>query len=349
MTRRDEMREAIAGVCQHGFMSSLAHVCVCAYGWRGKLCDEDALASCRAARHATAVLVNRSSAAAALAGRGDGRHGGVSMAVATLRFQLHRAPWTCDLLSLLDEAEGVNCHCLAACAKYLEQVRESGISVRPIALRKQPSCARTLRSTIDTTFKAAAPAADQMRREALEDRVKISSTDISLLSTASLSTAAHVSMTNCFASCSGRGQCFGHFCECDAGTVGPTCRDAARAHRQPPDPDELRVRLLELPASMQYELASRYRGPTPSVPTAGSSYNGAALLEKRMCYWGQPYFYSHLVRTWIHAHGTCTCMHAYACATGGSPMTCPVTSCAMTTSSRARVANTCTIHTIHKA
>ena len=259
--------------CLHGHQTEDGQRCVCAYGWEGRHCTLDVLAACAAARVATKAFMNATIAL-------DHRHRpSLQMSVARFRFELHRAPWTCDLLSLLDESESNGlCRCLEACAAYLEGIRAAGVAVPPILLRTPPACATPM---MNRSFAAGA-----MRRESLQAAVPVGLP--AWEGKKVLSTARHVSTIGCWANCSSHGSCAGHFCECEAGTFGPYCRTRA-LRRGPHERDELSVELLDLPAAVQYEIAERHRIGD------GYNYGPGALLEKRAVYWAAGYFYATLV------------------------------------------------------
>ena len=249
--------------------------CACAYGYEGARCDIDALASCSAERQAADAVLHAQGNVAK------------TISVRTFRFGWHNASWTCDLLVLLDERQ-ITCACLAACASYIERIHElistasgTGFSHR-IALRSLPQCAQgSMYSEVGANF-------TERLRASLDEPVS-TRTRMQLLSE-----ETHVSTTNCITNCSGRGTCRGHFCECDAGTIGANCRRRTRleARRHPLDA-ELRIQLLEsVPAAALYEQAGRHAAVRRGVVNFGSG----ALLDKRAVYWAQSYFYAHLAR-----------------------------------------------------
>ena len=106
--------------CVHGhavvpFAAGGEARCACAVGYEGARCDIDALAACRIERVTIARLLNRSSKA---------DHAGAALIpTAILRFRIHRARFSCDLLSLLSITDpSPSCECLDACASYLRRV-----------------------------------------------------------------------------------------------------------------------------------------------------------------------------------------------------------------------------------
>ena len=301
--------------CVHGhavvpFAAGGEARCACAVGYEGARCDIDALAACRIERVTIARLLNRSS-------KTD--HAGAALIpAAILRFRIHRARFSCDLLSLLSITDpSPSCECLDACASYLRRVAAAATDKwqsMPIVLRSPPPCASA--TSLRGIF-----VAGEVNRAALWRPIQVHA------STRLISVDYHVSTTSCFADCNGRGHCRGHFCECDAGTVGSACRprasvraekEHARSSRRgdgltpalvdaetpthwPPSASgdvcsafeavskprlpELRVRLLELPAALRYELAGRYM--RPGARGQPIEFGSASLFDKRTIYWAQ--------------------------------------------------------------
>ena len=292
--------------CAHGHavasVDGISTSCVCAYGWNGTRCDIDVLQDCAAERHATEAFV-----------RHQANDVG-AVTVGTFRFRWLGAPWTCDLLPLLNASQ-ISCGCLTACYSYLEFVHGQIVAAtqRPFARRiplawddPLPTCSARNRDS----FVAGSASTISELRTSLSLRAPLLDGRAHLLSQ-----EPHVSAVNCFANCRGRGVCVRHFCECERGAVGSTCRaprqqpPSARASaaggsssvtvagmltrmptRTEPAPAELRVQLLELPAAVQYEFDDLHS----FYSRGGRHYSPAALFEKRAVYWSQGYLYSHI-------------------------------------------------------